>query len=103
MTREGSGRPRGIAEALAEVLRARGLDADVARAGVLGAWPRLVGPRIAAATTPRMITADGTLVVGVRTHGWMQELSLLERQLLATLNAADPAHPVARIRWELLR
>ncbi|MEK0431739.1 MAG: hypothetical protein RL139_1543 [Gemmatimonadota bacterium] len=103
MTREGSGRPRGIREALAELLQARGLDAEVARAGVLGAWARLVGPRIAAATEARLITADGTLVVGVRSHGWMQELSLMERQLLATLNAADPAHPVARIRWELLR
>jgi len=39
----------------------------------------------------------------VKTHAWMQELTLMERQLVARLAAAAPAHPVARIRWELMR
>jgi hypothetical protein len=33
----------------------------------------------------------------------MQELTLMERQLLARLAATAPEHPVARIRWELKR
>ena len=99
----GSGKPRKIAEALAEVLKRRGLDADVARAGVLETWPALVGTQIAGVTVPRVVMDDGTLVVGVRTHGWMAELSMLERQLLAKLNAAGTKSPVKRIRWELLR
>jgi len=99
----GPGRPRAIGEALAEVLKARGLDADVARAGVLDAWPRLVGAQIAGVTVPRMITEDGTLVVGVRTHGWMSELSMMERALVERLNADGTRSPVRRIRWELLR
>ncbi len=99
----GSGRPRAIAEALAEVLQRTGLEADVARAAVLEQWPRVVGPQIAGVTHPRMMTEDGTLVVGVRTHGWMTELSMMERTLLAKLNATAPRVAVRRIRWELLR
>lgn len=99
---EGTGAPRRIGEALADVLRATGLEADVARAGVLAAWAPAVGARIAAVTEARRIATDGTLVVGVRTSAWMQELSLLERSLLAAVRAAAPDVPVARIRWELI-
>lgn len=96
-------RPRAISDALAELLKTTGLDADVARAGVLARWAAAVGPQIAGVTEPRMMTEDGTLVVGVRTHGWMQELTMMERQLIAKLAAAGSHTPVRRIRWELLR
>ena len=69
----------------------------------MAAWPTAVGPRIAAVTEPRLLTEDGTLVVGVRTHAWMTELSLMEPQLLARLAGAAVTHPVRRLRWELLR
>jgi len=101
--RSGTNKPRPIAEVLAELLEERGLDADVARAWVLEAWPRLVGPQIAGVTQPRLIADDGTLVVGVKTHGWMSELSLMERSLVARINEANKQAPVKKIRWELLR
>lgn len=99
----GSGRPRAIAEALRELLKTTGLDEDVARAGVMAAWPALVGSQIASVTQPRLMTEDGTLVVGVRTHGWMQELTMMERQLITKLASVPSPTPVKRIRWELLR
>jgi predicted nucleic acid-binding Zn ribbon protein len=43
------------------------------------------------------------MVIGVKTHGWMQELSLMERSLVAKLNDATGDTGVKRIRWELLR
>ncbi len=95
--------PRPIADALAEVLARRGLDEDVRRAAVLSSWAAQVGPQIAGVTQPRLITEDGTLVVGVRTHAWMTELSLMERSLVAKVNAGAADAPVRRIRWELLR
>lgn len=95
--------PKPIAELLAKLLRDRGLDADVARAEVLALWPRLVGPQIAGVTQPRMMTDDGTLVVAVRSSAWMQELSLMERSLLAKINAAEPHTTVKKIRWEMMR
>lgn len=99
----GSGKLRPIGESLAEALRATGLDAEVRRAGVLLLWPKVVGAQIAGVTEPRLLTEDGTLVVGVKTHGWMNELSLMERQLIARLTATGAGAPVKRIRWELLR
>lgn len=101
--RGGSGRFRPIHELLPEMLASRGLDEEVARAWVLEGWGRLVGAQIAGVTQPRMVTPDGTLVVGVKTHGWMNELSLMERQLLAKLNAEVGRTPVRRIRLELMR
>lgn len=98
-----TGRPRAIAEALKELLARTGLDEDVARAGVMAAWPHLVGTQIAGVTQPRMMIEDGTLVVGVKTHGWMQELTMMEPQLIAKLAMVPSQTPVKRIRWELLR
>lgn len=97
------GRPRAIAEALRELLASTGLDEDVARAGVMAAWPQLVGTQIAGVTQPRMMTEDGTLVVGVKSHGWMQELTMMEPQLIAKLASVPSPTPVKRIRWELSR
>lgn len=101
--RSGRNAFRPIAEMLAETLKARGLDDDVKRVQVLTFWPRVVGPQIAGVTEPRIITEDGTMVVGVKSHGWMQELSLMERNLVAKLNSASGTETVRRIRWELLR
>jgi predicted nucleic acid-binding Zn ribbon protein len=101
--RSGADRPRAIAEALAEMLRAHGLDASLARVAVLERWAKLVGPQIAGVTEARLLDTDGTLVVAVRTHGWMQELSLMERSLVARINGTEGPGEVRRIRWELMR
>ena len=94
---------RPIGDALQSWLREKGLVERVDRASVLVEWGALVGPQIASVTEPRTVTDDGTLFVGVRTHGWMQELSMMDRQLLAKINAREGRFPIRRIRWELLR
>ena len=101
--RSGRNAPRPIAEMLAEALRESGLDDDVNRAQVLELWPRLVGPQIAKVTQARLLAEDGTMVVGVKTHAWMQELAMMERSLVAKLNAATGDTGVKKIRWELLQ
>jgi predicted nucleic acid-binding Zn ribbon protein len=97
------GRPEPIADVLKGFLRASGLDARVERAQVLVEWASFVGPQIAGVTEPRTVTEDGTLFVGVKTHGWMTELSMMERSLLAKINARTGRDPIKKIRWELLR
>lgn len=92
-------RPAAVGDVLAAVLARAGLTERVAQAGVIPAWGSLVGAQIAEVTDPVRLSADGTLVVRVRSHAWMQELSLLEPELLRSLNG-DPARPpVARLRW----
>jgi predicted nucleic acid-binding Zn ribbon protein len=88
---------------LADVLTSRGLAGRVDQAGVIPEWPGLVGPQIAAVTEPRSVAANGTLFVAVTTNAWMTELSLLEPELLRSLNAKPGRVPIARIRWQLRR
>jgi predicted nucleic acid-binding Zn ribbon protein len=103
---DGDGRrraPATLGDVLASVLSNAGLTDRVAQAAVIPEWPGLVGPQIAAVTEPVMLQQDGTLVVQVRTHAWMQELSLLEPELLRSLNRDTSRPPVARLRWTLAR
>ena len=84
---------------LKEFLRQAGLDARVERAQVLVEWASFVGPQIASVTEPRTVTEDGTLFVGVKTHGWMSgavddgALAARENQR-ADGPRTDPADPV---------
>ena len=94
---------RPIADAVKSWLHEKGLTERVDRASVIVDWRALVGRQIAGVTEPRTVTEDGTLFVGVRTSGWMQELSMMERQLLERINAREDRFLIRRIRWELLR
>jgi len=97
------GKPTAIGDALKSFLKERGLESRVERAQVLVEWAALVGTQIASVTVPRSVTEDGTLFVGVKTHGWMNELSMMERSLLTKINAKVGRDPIKKIRWELLR
>jgi predicted nucleic acid-binding Zn ribbon protein len=96
-------RPEALGKIVADWLGDRGLAGRVEQAGVIPEWPTLVGPQIAAVTSPQSITANGTLFVHVTTNAWMNELSLLEPELLRSLNAKPDRTPVRRIRWLLAR
>ena len=96
-------RPEPIGGLVASWLGEKGLTGRVEQAGVVPEWPSLVGPQIAAVTSPQSITANGTLFVQVTTNAWMNELSLMEPELLRALNAKDGRTPVKRIRWMLRR
>ncbi len=95
--------PAKLGDVVAAVLQRAGLAERVAQAAVIPEWPGLVGAQIARVTEPVALQRDGTLVVLVKTHAWMQELSLLEHQLLQRLNADPGRPPVARLRWVIRR
>ena len=96
-------KPEKESDVLASVLERAGLTERMAQAGVIPEWPVLVGAQIAAVTEPVALQRDGTLVVAVRTHAWMTELSLLEPELLRTLNADGSRPPIGRLRLVLRR
>ena len=96
-------KPEAIGSIVANWLGASGLADRVDQAAIIPEWPRLVGPQIAAVTAPKSITANGTLFVQVTTNAWMNELSLLEPELLRSLNVKDVRVPIRRIRWVLAR
>jgi predicted nucleic acid-binding Zn ribbon protein len=95
--------PAKVGDALAEMLAGSALGARLARVEVLGHWAGAVGPQIAAVTHARVIAENGTLTVGVKTNAWLQELSMMERSLIAKVNKSAGRDAVRKIRWELLR
>ena len=96
-------KPESIGSIVANVLAKRGLSARVEQAGIIPEWAQLVGEQIAAVTEPRSVSANRTLLVGVKTNAWMNELSLLEPELLMSLNARATRAPIKKIRWQLAR
>jgi predicted nucleic acid-binding Zn ribbon protein len=93
-----SRRPSSLADALASYLRRSGFAKRVQQAGVIDAWPELVGPQIAAVTAPESVTQDGVLRVRVATAAWANELSLMTPRILARVNAGKQGR-VKEIRW----
>ena len=96
-------RPAPIADSVSTYLKKSGLERRVDDAGAVTAWPKLVGKQIAAVTEPLYVTADGTLLVAVKTNAWMSELSLLEPEILRSLNARKDRKVVKQIRVRLKR
>jgi len=96
-------KPMPLADALSGFLARSGLSRRVKQATAIDDWAGVVGPQIAAVTSAVRITSDGTLFVAVATHGWMTELSLMEPQLLRTLNSAEGRLPIRKIRFQLRR
>lgn len=102
MSRERS-KPKRINEAIARFLTDAGIAERVEQARVIPEWAELVGSDIARVAEPQAVTADGTLFVAVKSHGWMSELSLMEPQIIAALNRDASRRPIRRIHWRLRR
>ena len=90
--------PSSLADALASYLRRSGFVKRIQQAGVIEAWPELVGPQIAAVTSPESVTQDGVLRVRVATAAWANELSLMTPRILARVNDGRQGR-VKEIRW----
>ncbi len=99
----GSDSPERLADLLNQFLKRSGMDARIKQAAVLEEWGTLVGPEIGAVTRALSITDDGTLFVAVRSHAWMSELTMMERELLASINRITGDKPIHRVRWTLMR
>ncbi|MFN2376485.1 MAG: DUF721 domain-containing protein, partial [Candidatus Binatia bacterium] len=78
-------RPTRLSALLEQSLARLGLDRRLDDYRVWQAWDEVVGRTISRNAQP--VRLDGTrLVVTVRSSTWLQELSLLQRELIARLN-----------------
>lgn len=102
MSGRSADRPKRISEAIARFLSDSGIAERVEQARVVPDWDVLVGAQIAGVTAPHAVTHDGTLFVGVKSHAWMSELSLMEPQIIAALNRVEGRAPIKRIHWRLM-
>ena len=96
-------RPERVDHVLGRVLERSGLSGRLEQGRVVQQWAELVGEHIAGVTRAEVVSANGVLIVSVKTHAWMSELALLEPEILATINRATPANPITKIHWQLMR
>ena len=90
--------PSQVREALAKYLEKSGIGEHIEAASVVPEWASLVGPGIAAVTTPLRVSA-GTLVVAVRSSAWMNELKMMEKEIIKQVNAGRRKGRIERIRF----
>src|SRR5215472_8530244 len=86
----GSGRarredPQPLSAAVEGLIREQGWAAAAATGSVFGRWAQIVGPDLAAHTTPETL-ADGELIVAADSTAWATQLRLLAGPLVRRLN-----------------
>jgi predicted nucleic acid-binding Zn ribbon protein len=86
-----------LGDALDKYLARRGIKRRIEDASVVPEWAELVGPQIAEVTTPHEVRQDGTLVVGVASAAWMQELQLMEPMIVKQLR--ERGKKIRRVYW----
>lgn len=96
-------KPGKIGDALKVYLKNSGLEPRVEQAAVIPNWKKLVGAQIAAVTEPISVSAGGILFVAVKTSAWMSELSLMEPELLRSINKNKASGEIKKIRFRLTR
>ncbi|HVZ77347.1 MAG TPA: DUF721 domain-containing protein [Gemmatimonadaceae bacterium] len=96
-------KPSRLGDVLPSVITDTGLRARMDQARVITEWPAIVGPQIARVTQPLSVTPQGVLFVAVKTNAWMNELSLMEPELLRTIQAKPGGNAIRKIRWQLSR
>lgn len=102
MTEGRGGPPQRIGALIEGVLRSRGLVEAVERASVVPEWKDLVGPQVSRVATP-MGFDRGTLFVEVRSSAWLMELEMMERRILARINAGRRRGKFDKIIFRLSR
>ena len=101
MSTDRQNRPTAVGDVLRAYLARTGFGRRLEQAGVVAAWPQLVGPQIAAVTRADSVAPDGTMFVRVATSPWMNELQLLTPDILARVNAGRGQGRIRTIRWLL--
>jgi predicted nucleic acid-binding Zn ribbon protein len=94
--------PLGATKALHSVLTRYGAAREIREHRILIYWSKIVGPRVAAHTTPDALS-KGTLWVRVDSSSWMHQLSFLKEEILAKANELCGETLVNEIRFHLGR
>jgi predicted nucleic acid-binding Zn ribbon protein len=89
--------PVPLATALDGLLDAEGWALAVATGSVFGRWAEIVGPDLAAHTTPEGLS-DGELTVAADSTAWATQVRLLAAQLVLRLNRELGDGTVLRVR-----
>ncbi len=89
--------PAPLAAAIGGLIQESGWELDVATGSVFGRWAQIVGPDLAAHTTPETL-ADGEMIVTADSTAWATQLRLLAGELVRRLNAELGDGTVRRVK-----
>jgi predicted nucleic acid-binding Zn ribbon protein len=98
--RPGRGRrddPQPLSAAVEGLVSEQGWAAAAATGSVFGRWAQIVGPDLAAHTTPQTL-ADGELIVAADSTAWATQLRLLAGSLVRRLNEELGDGAVRRVK-----
>ncbi len=96
----GNKKPQSIEDILNSTLKGLGLAQKIKKYSLWNEWPQIVGPKIAEKTTPVRVQGN-TLVIGVESHAWMNELTLMKAMLLQKIHQHLKDCPIQNLRFEL--
>jgi predicted nucleic acid-binding Zn ribbon protein len=89
--------PAPLFSAISGLVRESGWELAVATGSVFGRWAQIVGPDLAAHTTPLGLS-DGELVVSADSTAWATQVRLLASQLVRRLNVELGDGAVRRVQ-----
>src|SRR5215469_4833321 len=89
--------PQPLSRAVDGLIEAEGWTMAAATGSVFGRWTQMVGPELAAHTTPQSL-ADGELTVSAESTAWATQVRLLASQLIRRLNAELGEGTVQRVK-----
>jgi len=89
--------PAPLNAAISGLINEAGWELAVATASVFGRWAQIVGPDLAAHTSPEGL-ADGELIVTADSTAWATQLRLLAGELVRRLNAELGDGSVRRVQ-----
>jgi len=98
--RERMRRPVSITEVLSDGTGRPAMADKFRRYGLWNRWRELVGSEVAAHSQPAR-WQGGTLVVRVEHPAWIQELTYLKPQMIASIKERLPKTPIKDIRFEV--
>lgn len=91
--------PQGLDNVLDKLSQQLGWKAPLAKSDLLADWAEIVGPDIAARTTPLGID-DATLTVACESTAWATQLRLMRSEVLTKVLISHPESGVTAIRFQ---
>ena len=92
-------RPQAITNVLSRMLKDIGIEETVKRYEAITRWEEIVGPKVAAVTTPERVS-HGTLVVKVNSAVWKYELTMRKQDILKKIHQVTGSLDVKDIQWK---
>lgn len=93
-----AGDPTLISEALSELVREREWQSSIAEGNLFSMWKVIVGEEIAERAEPISLL-DGILLIKCTTTAWATQMSMMENEILSTIQKSAPGALVESLRF----